>query len=185
MEWGGSTETLLGMSPSEFAPTLDDFLKRVDPSDVDSVKAAFQTLSSPSGPSVIGVNCGFVLPNGSIEDRHLEAWRLREQGEVVGIIAGDRQVDEPATGDVRPSETATESIVRALRHQINNPLAAVIGRAQLLIREDQIQADSALRQSVETILFESERIKRYVQQLQSFDGLQRLTDPLPGESFLD
>ena len=181
MEWGSSTETLLGVQKATFAPTLEDFLGMVAPADIDAVRNAIGAISLADGPNVISTACGIIV-SGSIQSGHLSAWRHAGESEVVGVI-GTTPI--PTAGSASSDETrgegAGEVIVRALRHQINNPLAAVIGRAQLLIREERVQQDPMLRQAVETILFESERIGRFVRQLHSAEAIQRLSDRLPGE----
>jgi GAF domain-containing protein len=180
MEWGGSTRPLFGREPEEFAPTVDDLVGRIAAEDGENVRRALHSLINPAGPRTISVSCGIVLAEGSIQQARLKAWRLQDGEEIVGVVLPATKPEVPAVEPVRV-ENGTEGIVRALRHQINNPLAAVMGRAQLMIREDVVQREPMLRQSVETILFESERINRFVQQLQEADGLSRLKEPLPGE----
>ena len=186
MEWGGSTDPLFGDPPERFAPRTENLLERVSLEDRDDVREALERLRSPAGLGGITVGFDFTLPNGSVQRKRLTGWRLRDTGEVVGTIApevGAEAATEAGTpGGVVTAETIAENIVRSLRHQINNPLAAVIGRAQLMIREEMVQDEPSLRQSVETILFESERINRFVQDLQKADGLSKLLDPLPGEN---
>jgi signal transduction histidine kinase len=191
MEWGGSTEPLFGVPPEDYAPRIDDFIRRVDPEDAEAVQAALRSILEAGGPPGVTVDCGLLLRDGSVEQKRLRAWRLREEGEIAGVVApirpgetpaGGTQLGDTQSGEVSPLEARTEMIVRSLRHQINNPLAAVIGRAQLMIREDVVQNEPMLRQSVETILFEAERISRFVQQLNNVDAISRLTEPLPGEA---
>ncbi len=180
MEWGGSTGPLFGIEPAEFAPSVDDLVERISAADGENVRRALHSLINPAGPRTVSVSCGIVLADGSEQQARLKAWRLHDGGEIVGVMMPATRPDGPAAETVQV-ENGAEGIVRALRHQINNPLAAVMGRAQLMIREDVVQREPMLRQSVETILFESERINRFVQQLQSTEGLSRLSEPLPGE----
>jgi len=180
LEWGGSTTPLFGVAAPDFAPKLESLSQWVVPADREKAMAALNALINPSGPQSTCVELGLLLQDGSSQPTRLWAWRVRDKNEVVGVLTPAER--SPVEEDqAAAAEANVENIVRALRHQINNPLAAVIGRAQLMIREDMVQREPMLRQSVETILFESERINRFVQQLQNVDGLSRLTEPLPGE----
>jgi GAF domain-containing protein len=183
LEWGGSTATLFGIASREFAPDVDKLLDQVASADVENVQIALQSLVDVGGPPSVSVNCGITLPDGSTRQTRLEAWKVRDRGEIeiVGALTPAER-PEGAVEQLAPVGQGAEAIVRSLRHQINNPLAAVIGRAQLMIREDLVQREPMLRQSVETILFESERINRFVQQLQDPDAISRLSEPLPGEA---
>ncbi len=180
VQWGGSTEPLLGIPAGGFPQNVEDFLAQVSPADVDGVRSAIERISSPTGPASVTATCGLII-NGTIHPRQLRAWRIRGEPEIVGIICPPTAEAWKEPAEAADVEKAAESIVRTLRHQINNPLAAVIGRAQLLIREDRVQREHGLRQAVETILFESERINRFVQQLQSPEAIRRLAERLPGD----
>lgn len=83
--------------------------------------------------------------------------------------------DNPSTGDelVRLRELAAEyearmteaaALITHVRHEINNPLAALLGQAQLLLRED-LSADCRTR--VEKIEGLAIRIKGIVDELRS------------------
>jgi signal transduction histidine kinase len=56
------------------------------------------------------------------------------------------------------------SLVARVRHEINNPLAAVLGQAQLLLREDLTEKS---RRRAETIESQAKRIEEIVGQLRS------------------
>jgi GAF domain-containing protein len=180
LEWSGSTERLFGIAAREFAADVDRLLDRVASADIESVRRALHSLVDVDGPPSVSVDCGITLPDGSTQMTRLEAWKVRDRGEIIGVLTPAGRAAS-AVAQSAPVEQSAEAIVRSLRHQINNPLAAVIGRAQLMIREEQVQSEPMLRQSVETILFESERINRFVQQLQNADAISRLSEPLPGE----
>jgi len=67
----------------------------------------------------------------------------------------------------RNSPTASERrLMNTLRHEVNNPLAVVMGQAQILRSDPGIDADPHLRQSIEAIYEGGERIR---------DVLRRLT----------
>lgn len=58
--------------------------------------------------------------------------------------------------------TAAAALVARVRHEINNPLAALLGQAQLLLRED---LSDKLRKRAETIESQGKRIEEIVGEL--------------------
>jgi len=63
----------------------------------------------------------------------------------------------------RKMSEATELVAR-VRHEINNPLAAVLGQAQLLLREE---LSEKLRRRAETIESQAKRIQEIVGELRT------------------
>ncbi|HEX5701691.1 MAG TPA: histidine kinase dimerization/phospho-acceptor domain-containing protein [Pyrinomonadaceae bacterium] len=63
----------------------------------------------------------------------------------------------------RLSEAAT--LVAHVRHEINNPLAALLGQAQLLLREEDLSEKS--RRRAETIESQAKRIEQIVGELRA------------------
>ena len=59
-------------------------------------------------------------------------------------------------------------LIKTERHEVNNPLAVVMGQAQILRNEPGVEADPHLRQSIDAIYEGSERIR---------DVLRTLTTP--------
>jgi GAF domain-containing protein len=68
--------------------------------------------------------------------------------------------------------------VGALNHEINNPLAAIAGHAQLLLRRRKT-LDSTAVQKIESILDATKRIQRVVTKMASL--IQATTMPYPGQ----
>ena len=62
--------------------------------------------------------------------------------------------------ETKLSEAAT--LIARVRHEINNPLAALLGQAQLLLREN---LDENLRRRAETIESQAKRIQDTVAEL--------------------
>lgn len=58
--------------------------------------------------------------------------------------------------------TEAASLVARVRHEINNPLAALLGQAQLLLREE---LSERLRKRAETIESQAKRIQEIVGEL--------------------
>lgn len=65
--------------------------------------------------------------------------------------------------DYETMTTDAASLVAGIRHEINNPLAALLGQAQLLLREKDLSEKS--RKRVETIEQLAIRIKEIVGEL--------------------
>ena len=68
---------------------------------------------------------------------------------------------EVAENEKRLAEAA--SLVARVRHEINNPLAALLGQAQLLLREEDLSERS--RKRAETIETQARRIQAIVGEL--------------------
>ena len=71
----------------------------------------------------------------------------------------------------RLSEAA--GLVACVRHEINNPLAALLGQAQLLLRED---LSDKSRRRAETIESQAKRIEEIVAQLRAVQAPPPATD---------
>ena len=69
--------------------------------------------------------------------------------------------------ETRLSEAA--GLVARVRHEINNPLAALLGQAQLLLREDLSEKS---RRRAETIESQAKRIKEIVGELRAVQAPQ-------------
>ena len=64
--------------------------------------------------------------------------------------------------DYEKKMTNAASLVARVRHEINNPLAALLGQAQLLLRED---LNERSRRRAETIESQAKRIEEIVGEL--------------------
>jgi signal transduction histidine kinase len=65
--------------------------------------------------------------------------------------------------DCEKKMTEAATLVARVRHEINNPLAALLGQAQLLLREPDLSEKS--RRRAETIEVQAKRIEEIVGQL--------------------
>ena len=73
------------------------------------------------------------------------------------------------------------SLAAAAAHEINNPLAVVVGEAQLLAEE----VDAARRRRIEEILEATRRIQAAVDQLKRINRLELMDAPQPVPEMLD
>src|SRR5437870_1361367 len=65
--------------------------------------------------------------------------------------------------DYETKITDAASLVARVRHEINNPLAALLGQAQLLLREEELS--ERVRKRAETIESQARRIQDIVAEL--------------------
>ena len=75
------------------------------------------------------------------------------------------------TYEQRLAETA--ALVARVRHDINNPLAALLGQAQLLLRED---LNDKIRRRADMIEGQAKRIEEIVGQLREIQNLPSSLD---------
>jgi signal transduction histidine kinase/CheY-like chemotaxis protein len=106
---------------------------------------------------------------------------LRESGERHRRLAEEEQRRaaqlEQAYGELKDlSERLTQSeklsvmgqVVAGVGHEINNPLTAVIGYSQLLLREERVRADAPLHATLEKIEQQAMRCQKIVKNLLAF-----------------
>ena len=80
--------------------------------------------------------------------------------------------------EVERVRSVTET-VGALNHEVNNPLAAIAGNAQLLLRHPESLTEE-LREKIEIILAAARRIQRVTSKMASL--IQATSMPYPGQS---
>ena len=68
--------------------------------------------------------------------------------------------------------------VGALNHEVNNPLATIVGSAQLLLRRTDLEPD--LRQKVERMLEAGRRIQQVTGRMATL--IQATSRPYPGQT---
>ena len=68
--------------------------------------------------------------------------------------------------DYETKITAAAALVARVRHEINNPLAALLGQAQLLLREADLSEKA--RRRAATIESQAKRIEEIVAELRAF-----------------
>jgi|GEM_PF-2830436 len=175
--WGDTLEPAVGYSPAEYAPTMEGLLDRVHPEDRDrarvDVDAARRGAALRSRLRLLHRNGAYRLfllhapPSdsgdgsrrtvaGAVEDLTEEGWSVAGPGGEDGAVA--RQV------------------IRALRHEINNPLAVILGQVQLLERESVVQTDPVLRHSLDTIQAEGQRILELTRRLAAMEQAGKIPE---------
>ena len=100
---------------------------------------------------------------------------------VVGVMEDVTERERLATTrDQRARAAAATEIIRALRHEINNPLAVVIGQLQLLQKDASVTENAMLQQSLDAIHQESVRMHELVRRLAALE--QHPREPFVSES---
>lgn len=143
----------------------DEHAYRAEERDLPSGPAA----ALPLGPA--GAPLGVLLlarePGGE-PFREDDLPLLRAVAEAVGSALENVHLFERARGSHAALESwrrgrgqqvsSARQIVRALRHEFNNPLAAILGHAQLLAVQPAVEGNPTLRDSVQAIYDESQRM---------------------------
>jgi signal transduction histidine kinase len=120
-----------------------------------------------------GLDVQLLHPSGTYRPYLVRiARRSAPEGDrVIGVVSEVAFRAEP----VQPESqlAGAKQIIRALRHEINNPLAVVMGQAQLLQREKSVSADPALQQSVSAIYEETQRMQASLKRLAHLESSAR------------
>src|SRR3989475_13312971 len=98
---------------------------------------------------------------------------------IVRDIAHRKQIE--AALRERDALRYVASLAAAAAHEINNPLAVVVGQAQLLAEE----VDAAGRRRIEEIFEATRRIQAILDRLKRIHRLELSDEPEPGPEMLD
>lgn len=176
--WGDTLEPAVGYAPDEYAPTLAGLLERVHAEDRERAAADVEAARRGAGlrarvrllhrngsyrlfllhapPAADGVADRATVA-GAIEDLTEEGWSVSGGGSVA-------------------ADAAARQVIRALRHEINNPLAVILGQVQLLGREGVVQGDPVLQHSLDTIQVEGQRILELTRRLAAMEQSGRIPE---------
>jgi PAS domain-containing protein len=174
--WGDTLETAVGYPPEEYAPTLDALLERAHPEDRE--RARGETEAARRG-APLRVRLRLLHRNGAYRLFLLHAPAGDPTPGGRGTVAG---AIEDLTGEgwsVDGGAAAapdTRRVVRALRHEINNPLAVILGQVQLLGREGVVRGDPVLLHSLETIHAEGQRLLELTRRLAAMEQSGRIPE---------
>lgn len=161
--WGDTVEAVFGYSPSAFGLTLDAWSRNVHVEDRQLLEEALASAAADGTQAKVA--CRIEHGFGGYRDALLRCCGDPERGTVVGILS-DSDEDGGSRWGVRKGRLeAAREIIRALRHEINNPLSVVVGEAQLLRENSLEDLDPALRASVVAICDEGARIKELIRRL--------------------
>lgn len=177
MLWGDTYAGVFGAAPEVRLAPLEQWLGAVHPDDRDRAREALEMAAREEAPLALQVRAG---QGGArwreVRLRECERLQGREGMRLVGLAEqfDGRDHDDAGERERRARADAATQVVRGLRHEINNPLAVVLGQAQLLRREAAVKDDPLLGPAVDAIYQESVRIQSLVQRLGTLEA-----GPLP------
>lgn len=164
LEWGPGSATFLEVPSSELGGTAASLIGRISPNHEADARKAFRAASAGAEGVEISCECEVLNGRGESLDVRVRLWKEETRSGVLGLLER-RLRGAPADDKAAESGLGRYALIQALRHEINNPLAIVMGQAQLLRTETKVQRDPSLLSSIESILHESERIATLIMRL--------------------
>ena len=156
--WGGTLQDVLGFRPERFGLSLDTWIDSFLEEDQPLLREAILTRGSRGAE--IDISCRLRDPTGTV--RRVRVQMLPSTGMDAEALLGVVVVAE------RPEPVGATAwrIVRLVQHEINNPLAIIMGQAQLLLTEQRpLQSEVELRRALETIYQQGQRIAGVIKRL--------------------
>lgn len=172
---------ILGRTPAELAGM--HFLDMIDPADHPAAADAFANRAEIGRRTELELTVR--RPDGERRRIVSRSAPIEEDGGVVGVhgvvrdVTEHRIVQEQVLRAERISSLAT--LVSGVAHELNNPLAAVTGFAQLLL----LDAGEHDREALEIIHREASRAARIVADLRLFARSAHEPEGAPGEADLN
>lgn len=167
LEWGAGLETVLGAEAVGFGPTLTKWATRFVEHDRHGINSFLREACATQGEVEFCGSLGSVTGAPPLTVR-ISAWNDPETGLVWGRLKClESRVELDGHGAVGEADHLPERFLSALRHEINNPLSAVVGLAQLLEREEAIAGKPILRQAAEAIVREGKRVAELLRRLEN------------------
>ncbi|HET8654068.1 MAG TPA: EAL domain-containing protein [Longimicrobiaceae bacterium] len=160
--WGDSLRDVFDSAPEAFGATLRAWSTNVREEERERLLNALH--GAARAEEAVGVAVHVQLPDGGERPAILRAIPTRTPGGVrfLGALASTAETEAAATVAERP-DALIDHIVHTIQHEVNNPLAVIVGQAQLL-REGG-RRDEALETALGSILSEGERISASIRRL--------------------
>ncbi len=179
LEWSGEIYRIFGFAPSDFTPTYARFLDTVLPDDRDAVVGAVERSLREREP--YGLDHRIVLPDGNIRT-------VREEGEVVTNPRGEpvamvgtvqditerKEIEtrlSTLSDDLLRSNRDLEQFAYAASHDLQEPLRAISGYAQLLERRYSEKLDDKADEFIDNIVEGAARMQNLIASLLAYSRL--------------
>ncbi|MBD0318989.1 MAG: GAF domain-containing protein [Gemmatimonadetes bacterium] len=148
IQWGGGVEELAGLPGEEWGDTVEAWSRNVAAGDRDRVVRAL----AAGGVSRLEISVS--VAGGSSARVRLDTFPdAAEPGCLAALLtAAERTEREPATVPVA-------ALIRAVRHELNNPLAVVAGTVHLMEASGAADGQPELARSVQQIRDASDRLR--------------------------
>jgi PAS domain S-box-containing protein len=162
--WSDELYQILGLAPGEVPPTFEQYLARVYPADLTTVKAFITRARRERSPSALEFR--IVRPSG--ETRTLQS-RVRAEldaaGALLRLIGADQDITETKELASRlvfsDRMIAVGTLAGGVAHEINNPLATIAAQLQIL---EETHKDPGTRDARAAV----ERVRKIVRGLTAF-----------------
>ena len=149
IHWGGGVEELSGLPGDEWGETVEAWSRNVAPGDRERTVRA---LAAAGGVSRLELSLG--MAGGASRRVRLDTFPdAAEPGFLAALLTiAERTEREPATVPVA-------ALIRAVRHELNNPLAVVAGTVHLMEASGAAEGQPELARSVQQIRDASDRLR--------------------------
>ncbi|HLL47175.1 MAG TPA: GAF domain-containing protein, partial [Longimicrobiaceae bacterium] len=131
--WGDTLEPAVGFAPDEYAATMEELLGRVHAEDRERAAGDVEAARRGAG---LRARVRLLHRNGAYRLFLLHAPPAAagadDRATVAGAIEDLTEEGWSVTGGSAPADAVARQVIRALRHEINNPLAVILGQVQLL-----------------------------------------------------
>ena len=147
--WSDEVCRIFGHQPGQYEPTLERLLSTLHPGDVERIRASLKDVYLKGERH--SVDNRIVWPDGSVRWVHTEAVaKIDDEGRPISFSGTVQDITERkhVEQELIQSREAAESASRAkslflssMSHELRTPLNAVLGFAQLLGMEDDLNED--------------------------------------------
>jgi PAS domain-containing protein len=172
--WAKTLEQVLGYRADEFGATLEQWVEHIVAEDRTALLQEFRRARQEG--QALELRLRLQHRSGAVRQVVLRTLSPEDASSPIriGILEDVTDRERQATHrDQKARADAASEIIRALRHEINNPLAVVIGQIQLLQQDPAVTGNPTLEQSLQAIHEESVRMHDLVRRLAALEQYPR------------